>query len=184
MGLQEYVILDLETTGLSKERHRITEIAAVKVKENCIVDKFETLVNPEVAIPPFISHLTGISNDMVRDAPTIHMVLPQLIDFLGDATIVAHNAHFDYGFISYNVEQYLKQRLQNDMLCTVKLAKRLLPHLPNRKLGTLCNFFEVTNETAHRAMSDVKATYRVLNCMLDLMKEKGVHEHEKILAFQ
>ena len=95
MVLGEYVILDLETTGLSKKRHRITEIAAVRIKNKKIVDEFQTLVNPKQRIPSFITRLTGITNDMVREAEPIEKVLPSFLDFLGDHTIVAHCATFD-----------------------------------------------------------------------------------------
>ncbi len=183
MALQEYVIVDLETTGLSKERHKITEIAAVKVKDNNIVDKFETLVNPEEPIPPFITKLTGINDEMVQDSPTISEALPKFLDFLGDAVFVAHNASFDMGFITHNVQKHLQQQVKNDVLCTLQLARKLLPDLPNKKLKTLCSHFDVTNETAHRAMSDVKATYQVFTSMLDLMKEKGIQEHNDILTY-
>jgi len=98
----EYIVLDIETTGLSRYIHKITEIAAVKVKDNKIIEEYQTLVNPETKIPRFITRLTGIDNEMVKDAPTINEVMPGLLKFLGNHTIVAHNATFDYGFIAYN----------------------------------------------------------------------------------
>src|SRR5210317_2226828 len=97
-----YVILDLETTGLSKHYHKITEIAAMKIKDNEIVDKFEALVNPQVPIPKFITRLTGITNEMVENEPTIDEIMPKFLEFLEDHPIVAHNATFDHGFLSEN----------------------------------------------------------------------------------
>jgi DNA polymerase III subunit alpha, Gram-positive type len=181
MVLKEYVVLDLETTGLSKRRHGITEIAAVKVKKNKVVDKFQCLVNPEQRIPSFITRLTGITNDMVKDADPINKVLPGFIEFLGDAHIIAHNASFDYGFIEHNAKKHLDVCIENPRLCTRKLANRLLPELPSKKLGCICEHFEIVNEQAHRAMSDVLATTEVFYKFMDMMKEDGIKSEAELM---
>jgi len=181
----EYVVLDLETTGLSKKRHRITEIAAVKIKKNKVVGKFQTLVNPKQRIPSFITRLTGITNDMVKDAEPIHKVLPEFIEFLGNAPIIAHNASFDYGFIEHNARQHLDVGIENKRLCTRKLANRLLPDLPSKKLSCICEHFEIVNEQAHRAMSDVNATTEIFYKFLEMAKEEeGIKTEEDLVKFE
>jgi len=179
-----YIILDLETTGLSKRIHKITEIAAIKVENNKVIGDFQTLVNPETQIPRFITRLTGIDNELVKDAPTIDKVMPKLMNFLEDHTIVAHNASFDYGFLDHNAKLHLNQELTNNKLCTRRLANRLVPQLKSKKLSCLCEHFNLTNDTAHRAMSDTKVTFQLFNNFLDLMKKQGIEKHDDILKFQ
>jgi DNA polymerase-3 subunit alpha (Gram-positive type) len=171
MGV-EYVIVDLETTGLSPREHSITEIAAVRVKNNYIVDKFQTLVNPGTTIPPFITGLTGITDEMVKDAPPLQEALKNFLQFLGNDVLVAHNAQFDVGFLQHHARQNLGVEISNQSICTKKLASTLIPELRSRKLSSLCKHFEIVNEQAHRAMSDVKATFNVMQNFLDIMKEK------------
>lgn len=179
-----YIILDLETTGLSKNIHKITEIAAIKVKNNEIIDKFHTLVNPQTKIPKFITRLTGIDNELVKDAPTIDKVMPKFLNFMEDHTIVAHNASFDHGFLCHNAKHHLNHELTNNKLCTRRLANRLVPELKSKRLSNLCEHFNLTNDNAHRAMSDAKVTYQLFNEFLNIMKEKGIEKHEDILKFQ
>ncbi|MBN2880790.1 3'-5' exoribonuclease [Candidatus Woesearchaeota archaeon] len=180
----EFVVLDIETTGLSKNFHRITEIAAVKVKNGEIIGEYQTLVNPETHIPSFITKLTGISNEMVSDSPKIDRVLNSFSDFLGSSVIVAHNATFDYGFIDYNLQKYHGKNLENEKICTRRLASRLLPDLPNKKLSTIAESFGVVNENAHRAMADVKATTEIFLRFLDLLHSKGCSNLSDIVNFQ
>ena len=177
-------IIDIETTGLSKTSHSITEIAAVKVRNGKIIDSFQTLVNPNTHIPSFITKLTGIDNEMVKDAPTIDTVLPGFIEFLGDDVFVAHNASFDFGFLEHNLQEHCNHQLQNKKLCTRKLANRIYPELPRKRLGDLCELLGVENKTAHRAMSDVLATLDVFTSMVDVMYRDGISSMDKILAFE
>jgi DNA polymerase III subunit alpha, Gram-positive type len=128
--MEKYVILDIETTGLCKHYDKITEIAAIKISNGKIIDEFQTLINPKCTIPNFITKLTGINNDMVKNSPTIEQVLPNLFKFIEDEIIIAHNATFDYGFIEHNAKKY-GYKFCNDKLCTRKLANRLLPDLQN-----------------------------------------------------
>ena len=158
----EYVVLDLETTWLIPYREWITEIAAIKCENWEIIDEFQTLINPERHIPNWIVRLTWITNEMVADAPTIGEVMPKFSDFLGDAIIVWHNVSFDFRFLSYYHYQCMGCYLENETLCTLKIARRLLPELPNKKLWTVCEYFWITNERAHRAMWDTRATLKVL----------------------
>ncbi|MBW2998970.1 hypothetical protein KY321_05520 [Candidatus Woesearchaeota archaeon] len=178
-----YVILDLETTGLSKHYHKITEIAAMKIKNNEVIDKFEALINPQVPIPRFITKLTGITNEMVENEPTIEQIMPKFIEFLEDHPIVAHNATFDHGFLTTNAEK-CGLEMTNKKICTKKLANRLMPNAPSKRLGALCEHFSIVNNQAHRAMSDVKATYQLLNEFRAMMNEKGIKNKDEVLKFQ
>ena len=181
--LRDYTVLDLETTGLSKHYHKITEIAAIKIKNNKIKDKFEELVNPKIRIPHFITNLTGISNEMVENKPDIEETLPKFLKFLQDDIIIAHNATFDHGFLQVNAQNINKDFL-NDRLCTRKLAYRLLNELPSKRLGCLCNHFKIENGQAHRAMSDVKATYQIFDKFNQILHEKGVKTKEDVFKFE
>ena len=158
----EYIVLDLETTWLIPYREWITEIAAIKCKNWKILDEFQTLINPERHIPNWIVRLTWITNEMVADAPTIKEVMPIFSEFLGNAIIVWHNVSFDFRFLSYYHYQCMWNYLENETLCTLKIARKLLPELPNKKLWTICEYFGITNERAHRAMWDTRATLKVL----------------------
>jgi len=175
-----YVVIDIETTGLSRHYHKITEIAAVKVNKGKIGQQFQTLVNPKTHIPSFITRLTGIDDNMVKDAPVIQDVMPEFLDFLGDKVFVAHNASFDFGFLNHNAEDEIK----NPRLCTRKLANRLLPNLTSKKLNCLCNYFKINNNNAHRAMSDTLATTEILNNFLEIMHKKGFKTPEDVLRFE
>ena len=178
------MIVDIETTGLSKYKHNITEIAAVRVKNNRIVGEFQMLVNPLKPIPKFITRLTGITDDMVKDAQPIEKVLPVFLKFLGSNVLVAHNATFDYGFISHNAETHLDLLVENERLCTRKLANRLLPDLGSKKLSNLCEHFGIVNITAHRAMSDVKATHELFSKFISLMGLRGLKDKKSVIKFE
>ena len=180
----DYVVLDIETTGLSKYYHKITEIAAVRVVEGKVVEEFQSLVNPETHIPSFITKLTGISDKMVKDAPVIDDVMPKFVEFLGESIVVGHNATFDYGFLTENANAVLGKHLMNDRLCTMKLASRCLPQLSRRRLKDLCAYFEVENSQAHRAMADTKATVEVFGQMCSLLAEKGLKSSDELLKFE
>lgn len=180
----EYTVVDIETTGLSKHRHAITEIAAVKYRGGEVMGEFQTLVNPETHIPSFITKLTGIDDEMVKDAPTIQTVIPNFVEFLGDSVLVAHNATFDYGFLTVNAAEHLGSELANEKICTRKLANRLLPDLYSKRLGCLCEHFGVVNEQAHRAMGDVRATAQVFEQFLSMLAEKGFRTKDDVQKFE
>ena len=178
------IVLDLETTGLSPYRHKITEIAAAKVINGEVIDRFHTLVNPEQPIPSFITRLTGITDEMVKDAPTVTSILPSLKEFLGEDIIVAHNASFDYKFLSHNFYMHQRTQLRNPLLCTVKLANRVHSTLPSKRLSSLCEFYGITNEQAHRAMSDVDATIKIFYGMLEHLEKCNICSSSQVLAIE
>jgi DNA polymerase III epsilon subunit family exonuclease len=170
-----YSVVDLETTGLSRYAHRITEIAAVRVEDGRVVKTFQSLVNPEVRIPSFITHLTGIDNEMVRQAPTIEEALPAALRFLGSDLVVAHNASFDHGFLSANAARQ-GRAFENEKLCTRRLANRLVPELPSKRLQALCEHFKINNQQAHRAMGDTLATHELFLKLQNIMDQQGIKE--------
>ena len=163
-----WVVVDVETTGGPPPHHRITEIAAVIVRNGEIQEVFETLVNPERSIPPFVSRLTNITWDMVKDAPKFSAIVPDLLDKLEGNVFVAHNAQFDWSFLSHEIQRASGARISGNQLCTVRLARRLLPHLPKRSLDYVANYFGIEISGRHRAAGDAIATAR---CLVQLLKE-------------
>lgn len=163
-----YVVVDVETTGTSHGLgDRITEIAAVVVKNGRIGQSFHTLINPERPIPRYITQLTGISWGMVEDAPRFGEVSDAVRDLLGDHVFVAHNAPFDWGFVNMELDRAGGAPLENPRLCTVRLARRLLSHLPRRSLDHVTAHYGIVVEHRHRALGDAVATAQVLNHLLD-----------------
>jgi DNA polymerase III subunit epsilon len=181
----EFVVLDLETTGGSPANDRITEVGAVKIRGGEVLGTFHTLVNPEVSIPPLISALTGITNGMVADAEPIEVVLPCLLEFLGGAVLVAHNASFDRRFIQANLERHGYQRIPNRVVCTARLARKLLPRdeVPNVRLATLAAYLGATVAPCHRALTDAKATVDVFHSLLERAGSYGVLALEDLIEF-
>jgi len=181
----EFVVLDLETTGGSPAHDRITEVGAVKIRGGEVLGTFHTLVNPEVPIPPLISALTGITNPMVADAEPIEVVLPCLLEFLGGAVLVAHNASFDRRFVQANLERHGYQRLVNRVVCTARLARKLLPRdeVPNVRLATLAAYLGATVTPCHRALTDAQATVDVFHSLLERAGSYGVLALEDLIEF-
>lgn len=171
---QPYVVVDVETTGGRPETgDRITEVAAVRVSGGEVRELFETLVNPERAIPPMITRLTNISWEMVRDAPRFREIAPRLGDVMRGHTFVAHNAPFDWHFISAEVARATGERLEGRRLCTVRLARRLLPQLPRRSLDVVARHYGVQISARHRAAGDAVATAHVLLALLRDAADRG-----------
>ena len=184
----EYAIVDVETTGGSwAYGHRITEIAAVRVRgDGVIVDEYRSLVNPERPIPSFISALTNISWDMVRDAPRFADVASEVARVLGGAVFVAHNASFDWRFVGAELRR-AGVPLSGRTLCTVRMARRLVPELRSRSLDSLIYFFNIPIEARHRAFGDARATaelFRLLLGRLDTLEVTRWHELQELLALR
>jgi DNA polymerase III subunit epsilon len=181
----EFVVLDLETTGGSPANDRITEVGAVKIRGGEVLGTFHTLVNPEVSIPPLISALTGITDGMVAEAEPIEVVLPCLLEFLGGAVLVAHNASFDRRFVQANLERHGYQRIANRVVCTARLARKLLPRdeVPNVRLATLAGYLGATVAPCHRALTDAQATVDVFHGLLERAGSYGVLALEDLIEF-
>jgi DNA polymerase-3 subunit epsilon len=180
-----YVVVDLETTGgRAYAGDRVTEIAAVLVRDGVVEQVFETLVNPERSIPPWITALTNISWEMVKDAPTFREVCEHVLDVLEGHIFVAHNATFDWRFLCAEVGRATGQRLDGNRLCTVRLARKLLPQLPRRTLDHVAAHYGVDITARHRAAGDAVATAHVLLGLLRDARDRGVgrwRELERLL---
>ncbi|GAA3467941.1 MULTISPECIES: DEDD exonuclease domain-containing protein [Nonomuraea] len=180
-----FVVFDLETTGGSAHEHAITEIGAVKVRGGEVIGELATLVDPGGPIPPFISVLTGITDAMVMAAPRIESVLPSFLEFIAGATLVAHNAAFDTGFIKAACAAQGYPPPANPVVDTVDLARRVLTRdeIPNAKLGTLARFFRSPTEPCHRALQDARATVDVLHGLIARAGSFQVHTLEELKSF-
>ncbi len=172
-----FVVFDLETTGAKAPPCRVTEIGACRIVDGKIVDRFQTLVNPEESIPEFITALTGIDDMMVRDAPVFGDVAPTFLEFIGDSVLVAHNARFDIGFLNYEIGRVFENyRLWNPAICTVQLSRQLLPHIDNHKLNTVADHYSVELLNHHRAGDDALATALIFVNLMDAMRTRGIHD--------
>jgi DNA polymerase III subunit epsilon len=181
----EFAVVDLETTGGSPATDRITEVGVVKVRGGEVTGTFHTLVNPRMSIPPMITALTGISDAMVADEEPIEVVLPCLLEFLGDAVLVAHNASFDTRFLQAALQAHAYPRLESSVVCTARLARVLLPRdeVPNVKLSTLARYLRAGTQPCHRAFTDAKATVDVLHALLERAAGFGVLALNDLLTF-
>lgn len=168
----EFVVLDIETTGLSAEKDRITEIGGVRIKEGKITGEFNSFVNPGIPIPENITKLTGITDDMVSDAGDITEVLPEFLEFAGNAVIVAHNALFDMGFIKINA-QHMGINISNPVLDTLQLCRQLFPELGRYRLNILAKHLGVKLDNHHRAVNDARATAGILIKCLEILQSKN-----------
>jgi DNA polymerase III subunit epsilon len=172
---QEWIVVDVETTGGAPSRgHRVIEVAAVHVARGRIVGEFSTLVNPGRRVPRIITSLTGITEEMVAEAPPFDRIAPRLTGLLRGRAFVGHNAPFDWRFLSCELERCMGRTLAGRRLCTLRIARRLLPHLSSRSLGALADHFGIHMEVHHRALDDAVATARLLVRFLDDLEEEGV----------
>lgn len=167
-----YVILDLETTGFKPTEAGITEIAIISMIDGR-EELFETLVNPEIPIPPEITQLTGIKDDMVRDKPKIGELAPILDEMLKGAIFVSHNVPFDWSFIDYSFRRHLKHPLRMPSLCTLRLARKYLG-LKSNKLESVASYFNIELKNAHRAMNDTRAVKEILYGFIDQLEKHGL----------
>ncbi|MBN1188063.1 MAG: GIY-YIG nuclease family protein [Bacteroidales bacterium] len=162
-----YAIIDIETTGGSPKTEKITEIAIFIHDGNQITDEFVTLINPEKTIPYFITGLTGITNEMVANAPKFYEVAKKIVEFTEGKIFVAHNSNFDYSFIKEEFRQ-LGYVFEREQLCTVKLSRKLIPGLRSYGLGNLCHELRINNQSRHRAAGDALATVKLFEKLLSL----------------
>ena len=177
-----YIVFDIETTGFSSIRDRIIEIGAVKVENGQIVDKFSTFVNPERPIPFEITNLTSITDEMVLDAPTIEVVLPQFLEFIGEGALVAHNAGFDVGFIEQNC-RVLGLEQEFTSVDTVALARVLLPTLSKYKLNLVAKALGISLENHHRAVDDAGATAEIFVKFVEMLKDQHIMNLKEMNKF-
>lgn len=183
----EFVVVDVETTGSGSSRgDRVTEVAAVLVHGNTVRTVFDSLVNPMQPIPEIVTRLTGISDAMVREAPPFGEIAGELAAQLAGRVFVAHNALFDWRFLDAEFARVTSRGLESlssTQLCTVRLSKRILRHLPRRNLDAVCAHYGITIENRHRAGGDAVATAHVLMGLLRDAERKGIWSLEGLIEF-
>jgi DNA polymerase III epsilon subunit len=176
--LTEFVIFDVETTGLSPvEGDRIVEIAAVKVRGTQVVDKFYSLVNPQRSMPSQATQVNNITEEMLVTAPVAADILPQMIHFIGGACVAGHNVRFDLNFLCYELA-LIGRKLHDHTpaVDTLKMARELLPYLSNHKLAYLARSLGVVVDQTHRAMADVEITVAVFQRLMDMAGDKDLQK--------
>lgn len=182
----DFVVVDVEATGAKMPPNRLIELGAYRIRDGRIVDKFLSLVNPEIPIPRFVMALTGISNEMVKAAPVFADVAPRWLDFVNDSVLVAHNAAFDTTFLNHEISRvYPGHRMVNPHLCTVRLSRRVLPELMNHRLDTIANHFSIPIMSRHRAGCDALATAEIfLQILSKLDEQHGIKDLASARNFQ
>jgi len=174
-----FVVFDLETTGLSSERDAVTEIGAVKVVNGEIIDTFSTFVNPQIPIPAKITQLTGITDEMVKDAPVMEDVIDSFLSFCEGSVLVAHNASFDVGFIRHAARKF-KKDFDFPFLDTLQLSRKMFPQLKSHRLNVVAEHLKVDLLNHHRAIDDSRATADILTNCMETLKTKGVLRLDKM----
>ena len=177
--IDSYVVLDLETTGLSPVNNSIIEVAAIKISSGRITDQYQTLVRPPEnsygqLVPKRITMITGISSEMVEDAPVFSEIADELSEFIGDLPVVGHNVNFDINFLYENFMRCRNRPFTNDFVDTLSVSRRLLPQI-SHSLADLSLYFNIVNRQAHRALSDVMTTHE---CYLKLKSMAEDDEHD------
>jgi len=185
----EVIVLDFETTGLSAEYDRVIEVGAILVRNHKIIDEFVELMNPDFLVSSFITSLTGITNAMLKGKPTPESVMPRLINFIEDRPIVAHNATFDKRFLMAELGR-AKLSIENPFLCTMRLAKKLIPDATSYKLADIARYIgiRVDSKSSHRALGDVKVTAKLWKHLHDDVvnrtgiRSPGHHHFEDVMS--
>lgn len=177
----QYAIVDLETTGGRPHSDKIIEIAIVIYDGKQLVDRFHSLINPGTPIPSYISQLTGIDDHMLCQAPYFHQLAKQIVELTEGCVFVAHNAQFDYGFLKAAFRE-LGYNYRRPTLCTLRLSRQLLPHMPKYGLDALCQHLGILNPARHRAWADAQATAQLFAHLLQLGEQKGLQHifHEEL----
>lgn len=181
--VEDYVVFDLETTGINQERDAIIEISAVKVEKHKVVGEFSTLVNPGRHIPAAATAVNGITDDMVKDAPDIETAMRDFLNFIGNCVLVGHNIHtFDTNFVYDAALDFLGQEVKNDYIDTLYMARRCLPELSHHKLTDIAAHFGLQTEGAHRALYDCmmnQGCYEEMGKLMEKKKKAGADEGEQ-----
>ncbi|GAA0298492.1 DNA polymerase-3 subunit alpha (Gram-positive type) [Gracilibacillus halotolerans] len=175
-----YVVFDVETTGLSAIYDTIIELAAVKIKDGEIIDRFESFANPHHPLSETTINLTGITDDMVENAPEVEEVLRDFHEWMADDILVAHNAEFDMGFINTGFKKIGLSEAKNPVIDTLELARFLLPELKNHRLNTLCKRLDIELTQHHRAIYDAEATGYLLWKLMNMAYERGINNHVEL----
>lgn len=179
-----FIVFDIETTGGNPERNGITEICALKVKDGQVVDKFYSLINPMISIPPIVRKMTGITNQMVADAPVVHEVFPDFAEFIGEDILVSHNTIGDLIFLRHFAKETLNRDLSNFFLCTHLLVEKLCPEAPDKSLKGLSRHFNLSGEQFHRAEADAMQTWELFKVLGRKLKDRGINKVEQAIRLQ
>src|SRR6266536_1720281 len=178
-----FVVVDLETTGGSALYARVMEVAAIRIQNGVVQDRFELLVEPGVPIPPFVTRITGINAALVRGRPSFDSLLPDLRRLIDGAVVVAHNASFDCNFLS-NSFRRAGLPWESERLCTLRLARRLIPGLHSYRLDSLCAFLGFSFVQRHRAGPDAEATLSLLQHLIETATSRGIDSLASLLRIQ
>lgn len=164
----DYTVVDIETNGLVSGTCEIIEVSALKVRDERIRDEFSSLIKPDEPIAPFITHLTGITDETVENAPDVRDVLQEFYGFIGKDILIGHNVNFDVNFLYDNLWLHNDLILDNSFVDTLRLARRALPYLPNHKQTTVAAYYGIETLGAHRALRDCEICNA---CYLNLKRE-------------
>ncbi|EQB36384.1 MULTISPECIES: PolC-type DNA polymerase III [Virgibacillus] len=175
-----YIVFDVETTGLSAVYDTIIELAAVKVHQGEIIDRFESFANPHHPLSQTTIDLTGITDDMVENAPEVDDVVKDFHEWMGDGILVAHNASFDMGFLNQGFKKINYEKASNAVIDTLELARFLFPQLKNHRLNTLCKHLDIELTQHHRAIYDAEATGYLLWKLVQALLKKEIINHNQL----
>lgn len=167
--ISDYCVIDTETTGLSSYYDEIIEVGILKIRDGKVVDQYSQLIKPNNAIDDFITYLTGITNKMLVNQPSIKDVEGEILDFLGDDIIVGHNTSFDIRFLNAS----FKETLKNEYMDTMIFSRKIYPQLPHHRLSDLAKFLNLAN-SQHRALADCTTTYQLYETIKSTMDERGL----------
>lgn len=173
-SLDDYVVVDTETTGVNPSADSIIEVSAIKVCNNQIADTFTSLIRIDRPLPDKITKLTGITDEMLAAAPDASIVIPEFLDFVGDLPLVAHNAHFDINFLYDASVTHGDHPLSNDFVDTLPLCRRAYPNLKDHKLTTITSYLQIQNDQAHRALNDATCTLRIYENLKSMFQKCNI----------
>lgn len=173
---ESYVVLDIETTGFSADNDEIIELSAVKVVDNKVIAEFSQLVDPQRYLSTHIINLTGISQEMLVGMPNIKEALAEFVDFVSDNIIMGHNVTFDIGFINNKLQKHFNTTLDNDYVDTLAIARKFLPDLKSKKLGSIATYFKFNTDGMHRGLKDCVVTNMCYQKFLQMHKESQLQQ--------
>jgi DNA polymerase III subunit epsilon len=179
-----FIVFDIETTGGNPERNGITEIAALKVRHGVVIDKFYSLINPMIPIPPIVRKMTGITNQLVKDSPVVDEIFPDFLDFIGDDILVSHNTIGDLIFLRHFAKDTVGRDLKNFFMCTHLLVEKLFPETPDKSLKGLSKFFAIEADQHHRAEADALQTFELFKIIQKKLTDRGMTKIEHAIRLQ
>jgi exonuclease, DNA polymerase III, epsilon subunit family len=179
----DFTVVDLETTGLNPEYDEIIEVCAVRVRNNEIAETFQTLVKPQCKVDDFISELTGITNEMLEDAPSPDSVISQLYSFIGNDIVIGHNVNFDINFLYDYIDSFLDKRFGNDYIDTMRIARKLFPDKRHHRLADVAEYLNISYDEHHRAMADCRLTLECYMRMHNMVLDTYPNEESFVRCF-